>query len=84
MLRFEECVEFTSKRERFVARYIWWQRSKSGESTTEETVKALETKLAQLEAKIGMKSESCASTSTSSHGSPENLPLRIKPQDTQA
>ena len=47
-------------------------------------MKALETKLAQLEAKIGKKSESGASTSTSSHGSPKNLPLRIKPESFSA
>jgi len=45
----------------------------------EETVEALETKLAQVEAKIGKKSERGASASTSWIGSPENLPLRIKP-----
>ena len=84
VLCFEQCVEFTTKRERFVARYIWWQRRKSGESTMEETVKALETKLAQLEAKIGKKSESGASTSSSSNGSPGNLPLRIKPESFSA
>ena len=76
VLCFEQCVEFTTKRERFVARYIWWQRWKSGESTMEETVKALETKLAQLEAKFGKKSESGASTSTSS--------LHIKPESFSA
>ena len=84
VLCFEQCVEFMTKRERFVARYIWWQRWDSGESTMEETVKALETKLAQLEAKIGKKSESGASTSTSSNGSPGNLPLRIKPESFSA
>ena len=50
----------------------------------EETVKALETKLAQLEAKIGKKSESGVSTSTSSNGSPENLLLRIKSESFSA
>ena len=50
----------------------------------EEIVKALETKLAQLEAKMGKKSESGVSTSTSSNGSPENLPLRIKPESFSA
>ena len=84
VLCFEQCVEFTSKREHFVACYIWWQRWKSGESTMEETVKALETKLAQLEAKIGKKSKSGASTSTSSNGSPETLPLCIKPESFSA
>ena len=49
-----------------------------------ESVKALETKLAQLEAKIRKKSESGTSTSTSSNGSPENLPLRTKPESFSA
>lgn len=44
----------------------------------EETVKALGTKLAQLEARVAKKNEGDASTSTNSHGSPESLPLRIK------
>ena len=50
----------------------------------EETVTALETKLAQLEAKVGKKNESGASTSTSSHDSQENPPLRIKPESFSA
>ena len=50
----------------------------------EETVKALETKLAQLEAKVGKKNESGASTSTNSHDSPGNPPLRIKPESFSA
>ena len=49
-----------------------------------ESVKALETTLAQLEAKIGKKSESGTSTSTSSNGSPENLLLRTKPESFSA
>ena len=47
-------------------------------------MKALETKLAQAEAKIGKKSESGASTSARSNGSPKNLPLRIKPESFSA
>ena len=46
----------------------------------QETVKTLETKLAQLEAKAGKKTKSGASTSQSSSGSPGNFPLCIKPE----
>ena len=46
---------------------------KVGESTMEETVKALETKLAQLEAKVGKKSKSGVSTSPSSSGLQETF-----------
>ena len=46
----------------------------------EDTVKALEEKLAKLEAKIGKKSESTAGTSDSPPNTlPEN-PLRIEPE----
>jgi len=52
--------------------------------TMEETAKALEAKLAQMEAKLAMKSESSASASaswSSSASSPEvHSALRIKPQ----
>ena len=50
----------------------------------EDTVKALEEKVALLEAKLGKKSESKAGASSSSPTtSPEN-PLRIKPESLSA